>query len=91
MADRHKQPLLDALDYLLDTTISADEARTLVLDAGGSSESAQAVSEAYSDSQIAALQQSLFVVFGLLVLALLAPLLDIETAAWVAAKCAPLG
>lgn len=51
--------------------ISADEARTLVLDAGGSEQSAQAVSQAYSDSQIAALQQSLFVVFGLLVLALL--------------------
>lgn len=51
--------------------ISADEARTLVLEAGGSEESAQAVSQAYSDSQIAALQQSLFVVFGLLVLALL--------------------
>ncbi|WP_342373233.1 class I mannose-6-phosphate isomerase [Propioniciclava soli] len=32
MADRHKQPLLDALDYLLDTTISADEARLITGD-----------------------------------------------------------
>ncbi|MBD0862343.1 MFS transporter [Gordonia sp. zg691] len=51
--------------------VSADEARTLVVDAGGSDSAAQAVSEAYTDAQIAALQQALFIVFVLLVLALL--------------------
>ena len=66
-----QQRIIAAVDEQGVPIISADEARTLVLDAGGSEESAQAVSQAYSDSQIAALQQSLFVVFGLLVLALL--------------------
>lgn len=66
-----QQRIIAAVDDQGVPIISADEARTLVLDAGGSEESAQAVSQAYSDSQIAALQQSLFVVFGLLVLALL--------------------
>ena len=66
-----QQRIVAAVDDQGVPIISADEARTLVLDAGGSEESAQAVSQAYSDSQIAALQQSLFVVFGLLVLALL--------------------
>ncbi len=51
--------------------ISADQARTMVLDAGGSEASAQAVSDAYADSQVAAIQQALFIVFVLLVLALL--------------------
>ncbi|MBN0973131.1 MULTISPECIES: MFS transporter [Gordonia] len=66
-----QQRIVAAVDDQGVPIISADEARTLVLEAGGSEESAQAVSQAYSDSQIAALQQSLFVVFGLLVLALL--------------------
>lgn len=66
-----QQRIIAAVDDQGVPIISADEARTLVLDAGGSEQSAQAVSQAYSDSQIAALQQSLFVVFGLLVLALL--------------------
>ena len=66
-----QQRIIAAVDDQGVPIISADEARTLVLEAGGSEESAQAVSQAYSDSQIAALQQSLFVVFGLLVLALL--------------------
>ena len=66
-----QQRIVAAVDDQGVPIISADEARTLVLDAGGSEQSAQAVSQAYSDSQIAALQQSLFVVFGLLVLALL--------------------
>jgi MFS family permease len=51
--------------------VSGEQARTLVLDAGGTPDAAQAVSQAYSDAQITALQQALFVVFALLVLALL--------------------
>ncbi|OUC76589.1 MFS transporter [Gordonia lacunae] len=66
-----QQQIISTVDAAGVPIISADEARTLVLDAGGSPESAQAVSQAYADSQIAALQQALFVVFGLLVLALL--------------------
>lgn len=66
-----QQQIISTVDAAGVPIISADEARTLVVDAGGSPESAQAVSQAYADSQIAALQQALFVVFGLLVLALL--------------------
>ncbi|ETA06951.1 MFS transporter [Gordonia alkanivorans CGMCC 6845] len=51
--------------------ISADQARTLVLDSGGLESGAQAVSDAYADAQVAAIQQALFIVFVLLVLALL--------------------
>ncbi|WP_055475821.1 MFS transporter [Gordonia sp. HS-NH1] len=66
-----QQRVVAAVDDAGVPIISADEARTLVLDAGGSPDAAQTVSQVYAESQIAALQQALFVVFGLLVLALL--------------------
>jgi hypothetical protein len=51
--------------------ISQAEAEKLVLEAGGSQESATAIAADYADSQIAALQQAIFIVFGLMVLSLL--------------------
>ena len=51
--------------------ISQDEAEQLVLDAGGSEEVAQAVGEDYANSQVEALKQAIFIIFGLMVLSLL--------------------
>lgn len=66
-----QQQIVSTVDDSGVPIISADQARTMVLDAGGSEASAQAVSDAYADSQVAAIQQALFIVFVLLVLALL--------------------
>ena len=51
--------------------ISQAEAEQLVLDAGGSEEVAQAVGEDYANSQVEALKQAIFIIFGLMVLSLL--------------------
>ncbi|MFH8249542.1 MFS transporter [Microbacterium sp. B2969] len=51
--------------------ISEDQAKQIVLDAGGSEEVATAVAQDYADSQVDALKQALFIVFGLLVLSLM--------------------
>ncbi|MDV6311653.1 MFS transporter [Gordonia amicalis] len=66
-----QQQIVSTVDDSGVPIISADQARTMVLDTGGSEASAQAVSDAYADAQIAAIQQALFIVFVLLVLALL--------------------
>ncbi|AZZ83243.1 MFS transporter [Gordonia alkanivorans] len=66
-----QQQIVSTVDDAGVPIISADQARTLVLDSGGSESAAQAVSEAYADAQVAAIQQALFIVFVLLVLALL--------------------
>lgn len=66
-----QQQIVSTVDDSGVPIISADQARTTVLDTGGSEASAQAVSDAYADAQIAAIQQALFIVFVLLVLALL--------------------
>ncbi|MDS1115861.1 MFS transporter [Gordonia westfalica] len=66
-----QQQIVSTVDDSGVPIISADQARTMMLDAGGSEASAQAVSDAYADSQVAAIQQALFIVFVLLVLALL--------------------
>jgi len=51
--------------------ISQEQAETLVLEAGGSEESATAIGQDYAGSQVEALQQAIFIVFGLMVLSLL--------------------
>jgi MFS family permease len=51
--------------------ISQADAEELVLEAGGSQETATAIAQDYADSQIASLQQAIFIVFALMVLSLL--------------------
>ncbi|WP_345803334.1 MFS transporter [Microbacterium sp. AZCO] len=51
--------------------ISQEQAKDLVVKAGGSEEVATAVAQDYADSQVEALKQALFIVFGLLVLSLM--------------------
>lgn len=50
--------------------ISQDVAEQLVLDAGGSEETAAAIAKDYADSQIGSLKQAIFIVFALMVLSL---------------------
>jgi MFS family permease len=51
--------------------ISQSEAEDLVIEAGGSPEVAASIAQDYADSQVDALKQALFIVFGLLALSLM--------------------
>lgn len=65
-----RQAVVAVIDEQGVPIISEEEAEKLVLEAGGSAESAAAIAKDYAESQVDSLKQAIFIVFALMVLSL---------------------